>query len=661
MSVTGNQENKKDVDMRLFLGMLVVACLHFAWAERAGAGDETQQSSGYLIEAPSQAFVTERVSIAWRGSQQSGNYITIVRPEAGETEYHQYVYTREGATLLLDMPLEPGLYELRLNSEREGRVLARRAIRLVPAAVELTAPEQAVAGSAIEVGFAGPVPEQDWITLVPAGADRSAYTEYVYCREGSPVSLVVPDRAGVYEIRYMSGFHNLPLLSKRISISALTASIEAPSSGIIGQPMSVQWEGPAGKEDYLTIVPAGTPDGQYRRYWNVIAGQSPMDVVLPQEPGSYEIRYGTGASNTVLARTSIQVLDADAKVAVPAAVVAGERFMVNWQGPQGEGDFIAIPREEAASWWSWSYAKWGNPAELKAPDVPGRYRVCYQLDNGRILAETALQVTPGNKPGSLLIQGRPAAPDYRRDVAVEVILDASGSMLKPSGGTTRMAIANAALERIVQTELAQDTRFALRVFGHREAGSCRTDLEIPLARVDKGGLAPKIGAIQARNLAKTPIADSLDRVAQDLAGHQGRALVILLTDGEETCGGDPLASIRRLAESGMPVRVNVVGFAVGDLGLKRQFEAWAQAGSGVFLDADKPEQLSRRLLQSLRPPYRVVDPAGMVIAQGTIDNEAVSLKPGPYRLEWGIGWSQNREFEISSGQLTKLEIGLSPD
>ena len=52
--------------------------------------------------------------------------------------------------------------------------------------------------------------------------------------------------------------------------------------------------------------------------------------------------------------------------------------------------------------------------------------------------------------------------------------------------------------------------YAIR--SYYEADSCRTDLEIPLAPLDPAAAAAKIAGINAMNLARTPIADSLAAV-----------------------------------------------------------------------------------------------------------------------------------------------------
>ena len=68
--------------------------------------------------------------------------------------------------------------------------------------------------------------------------------------------------------------------------------------------------------------------------------------------------------------------------------------------------------------------------------------------------------------------------------AIELILDASGSMLKRLDGKRRIEIAKEVLGEAITEHIPPGTPVALRVFGHKEANSCRTDLELPLAPLD---------------------------------------------------------------------------------------------------------------------------------------------------------------------------------
>ena len=241
--------------------------------------------------------------------------------------------------------------------------------------------------------------------------------------------------------------------------------------------------------------------------------------------------------------------------------------------------------------------------------------------------------------------------------AVELILDASGSMLKRMGNQRRIQIAKAAIAEVVNKVLPEGIPLALRVYGHKEAGSCRTDLEQSLAPLNKSQLLGKLDGINAVNLARTPIAASLAKVESDLAGAEGQRWVILLTDGEETCEGDPAAAIQALADKGIEVKLNIVGFAIDDEALKGEFAAWAQAGGGRYFDASEAGALGTALDQALQIPFEVMNAAGEVVAEGYLDGEPVEVPPGAYtvRLETSPA-KVFRDVQLAPGDAEELNI-----
>ena len=117
-----------------------------------------------------------------------------------------------------------------------------------------------------------------------------------------------------------------------------------------------------------------------------------------------------------------------------------------------------------------------------------------------------------------------------------LLFDASGSMLQRFEGKRRIDVANAVLTDLVSRNLRPGTPVALRVFGDDEPGSCETFLRAPLAPLDPKALARTIAAVRPQNLAKTSIAASIARVAEDLAGATGQRTVVLVTDGRAAYG-----------------------------------------------------------------------------------------------------------------------------
>jgi von Willebrand factor type A domain len=226
-----------------------------------------------------------------------------------------------------------------------------------------------------------------------------------------------------------------------------------------------------------------------------------------------------------------------------------------------------------------------------------------------------------------------APPSEKREGGLEIVLDASGSMLKHMDGRRRIEIARTSLARLVKDHLKPDDRVALRVFGHDKPGSCETTLVQPLGPLDPDGMTATVNGIVPQNLAKTPIAASLSQVESDLKDVTGTKTVILLTDGEETCGGDPRAVISALAAHDIQVRVNIVGFSVDDPMLKGEFREWARIGRGRYFDAAKAQDLDGAIAAAADVPFAAYDNNGNVAGEGTVDGPEITVPAGHYRVE----------------------------
>jgi hypothetical protein len=237
---------------------------------------------------------------------------------------------------------------------------------------------------------------------------------------------------------------------------------------------------------------------------------------------------------------------------------------------------------------------------------------------------------------------------------VELILDASGSMLKKMNGTPRIDIAKDAVVKLIMNSLEPETPFALRVFGHMEADSCRTDLEIQLNPLDKSQAVSKVNSIQAKNLAKTPIGKSLRMISDDLAGVEGKTIIILVTDGEETCDGDPKKEIQNLKDQGYDVRVNIVGFAIDELMLKETFREWARVGNGSYFDAADADELADSIQKAIEIPYEVLNQEGDVVATGVLNGDPVSIPAGTYNINVFLSPVQNINGVMIEPELEKV-------
>jgi hypothetical protein len=287
--------------------------------------------------------------------------------------------------------------------------------------------------------------------------------------------------------------------------------------------------------------------------------------------------------------------------------------------------------------------------EIPTFQVPGTFQVAGTVDDAGDIAEV---------PGSIqVVTGGEGQATLATDVGVDLILDNSGSMLQTLGDERRIDVAKQVLTDLVEETLPSGIPLALRVFGD-EPDSCETDLAIDLAPLDRDAAVDSIAAIESVDGVKTPLGAALERVAADLSGVDGPKIVVLVTDGEETCGGNPQRAIRELVNQGIDVRVNIVGFAVDDEGLKEQFEEWARIGGGQFFDAAGAADLGDAIAAALQPPFEVRDTAGAVIGSGAVDGDPVRVPPGTYTVE--VRSDPPQEFpDVVVGNGEELELSLA--
>jgi Mg-chelatase subunit ChlD len=200
---------------------------------------------------------------------------------------------------------------------------------------------------------------------------------------------------------------------------------------------------------------------------------------------------------------------------------------------------------------------------------------------------------------------RPAQDGPPQTVNIQLVFDSSGSMAEPlPSGETRIAAARRAMEGVI-AKLATDQpnlNVGFRVFGHlgdnTDAGralSCQsTELVVPMKGVNKELLTQATNSWQPTGW--TPITLALQQAGESFppASEHVRNTIVMVSDGEETCNGDPCAAAQALRQSAAEIRIDIIGFglppAIAD-GLK----CIAVNSGGTYTDAADAEALGRTL------------------------------------------------------------------
>jgi Mg-chelatase subunit ChlD len=280
----------------------------------------------------------------------------------------------------------------------------------------------------------------------------------------------------------------------------------------------------------------------------------------------------------------------------------------------------------------------------------------------RLSYTTSDETLPAPEPGSLSVvtppgaDGEPEPAPVDAHIAIELVLDTSGSMHEQLGKTTRIAAAKQVLERLVRDDLPTGIPVALRWFT-LEKQSCDTELAVPLGPLDPDAMTAVIDGITIPSGVRTPLGAAISEVANDLADVTGPRIVVVVTDGRESCGGDPEAAVKALRAQGFDVTVNVVGIGLDKADQKR-IRRLAQLGGGTFQDTQGQGQLQDALRAAVAAPVEVYDSTGTLVAKGTVNGPAIEVPPGTYRVVVRTDPVREMDAVVDGGE--EVTVTLTP-
>ncbi|MFW8567288.1 vWA domain-containing protein [Orrella sp. 11846] len=352
------------------------------------------------LNAPAQVTAGSGFNVSWSSSVHPQDYVTIVPVGANEGTYTNYQRVREGTENQLTAPSDPGLYEVRYVLQEGSRTLASAPVEVVAADVGITAPPQVTAGSSFKVSWSSSVHPQDYVTIVPVGANEGTYTNYQRVREGTENQLTAPSDPGLYEVRYVLQEGSRTLASAPVEVVAADVGITAPPQVTAGSSFKVSWSSSVHPQDYVTIVPVGANEGTYTNYQRVREGTE-NQLTAPSDPGLYEVRYVLQEGSRTLASAPVEVVEAQVTVSGPAVVRAGTKLRVNWSASIHPRDYVTIVPVGTAE------GKYGDyitvqdrrEGELNTPTTTGLYEIRYILQEGkRTLARHPFEVVAKDAP-----------------------------------------------------------------------------------------------------------------------------------------------------------------------------------------------------------------------------------------------------------------------
>ncbi|MEM7586101.1 MAG: VWA domain-containing protein [Acidobacteriota bacterium] len=232
-----------------------------------------------------------------------------------------------------------------------------------------------------------------------------------------------------------------------------------------------------------------------------------------------------------------------------------------------------------------------------------------------------------------------------------LVFDASGSMWGQIEGENKIVIARQVLGDLVDG-LPKSSEVGVVAYGHRSKGDCE-DIEtvVPLSPLDKASLKQTVNALNPKG--KTPITKSIQQALDIVRQQDEGATIILVSDGLETCGGDPCAAVRAAKEQGANFLLHVVGFDVEGEDLS-QLECAAQAGGGLFRSADNAAELGEALEAAVALPVDL--PIGRLAIKGIADDELQDVSIRVNRKEDGEEMAVARTYRSSNTNPSSIPL-----
>lgn len=272
--------------------------------------------------------------------------------------------------------------------------------------------------------------------------------------------------------------------------------------------------------------------------------------------------------------------------------------------------------------------------------TPGAYQLKAVATNAQGLTATdAIPISVGEAkgPGYLKVAlknldepGGEQVLYFPPDV-IELVFDISGSMWEQIEGKAKIEIAREVMANLVRA-FPKDVNFALRVYGHRSKSDCQdSELLVPFGKLDPDQVIQKVNALKPKGM--TLIDYSMREALKDLQPQQGSKILIVVTDGIETCKGDPVKAAQAMIDAGLKTKIHVVGF---DLAKSpeavEQLKKVAEVGQGKYYTAANSQEMNQALAEAVKITYSLFDEGGNLIFTKPLGTESNEVMSGTYKV-----------------------------
>src|SRR5690554_7921664 len=109
--------------------------------------------------------------------------------------------------------------------------MASTPVEVVEAEIGVAAPKEVTTGASFKVTWSASIHPEDYVTIVPVGAEEGKYTNYQRVRDVTENRLTAPAEPGLYEVRYVLREGGRTMASTPVEVVEAEIRVGAGSKG----------------------------------------------------------------------------------------------------------------------------------------------------------------------------------------------------------------------------------------------------------------------------------------------------------------------------------------------------------------------------------------------------------------------------------------------
>jgi Ca-activated chloride channel family protein len=189
-----------------------------------------------------------------------------------------------------------------------------------------------------------------------------------------------------------------------------------------------------------------------------------------------------------------------------------------------------------------------------------------------------------------------------------IVFDASGSMAGVVGGgiatsVTRIDEVRSALAAVLPSA-TRFRRVGLITYGPGPYMQCNVHLDLTPTVNAAEAIMSVVNALTPAG--KTPLTSAVAQAADVLDYRAKPGLIVVITDGEETCGGSPCALAKQLHDAAEQLTIHIISYRIKGFSWTGEsvldMMCLAEQNNGLFISADSKQELIEALEKTLDCP-----------------------------------------------------------